>query len=100
MKYLKLILTLVFVTFGAVVYLSNAWMNQITSLSFSKIPQQIYVVPELPSVQMWAVVGSAFLLGIVFTLMHSSLNWISLVSKNRKISKLENKKTDSEEQQS
>ncbi|WP_462137974.1 LapA family protein [Candidatus Mycalebacterium sp.] len=100
MKYVKLILTLIFVVFGAVFYLSNAWMNEAMSVSFGKIPPQIYVIPELPAVQMWAVVASAFLLGIIFTLIHSSLNWLELVGKNRKISKLESKTPDSEEPQS
>lgn len=100
MKYVKLFLTLVFFAFGAVFYLSNEWMNEAASMSFSKIPPQIYTVPELPTVPVWTVVASAFLLGMIFTLIHSSLNWFELMSKNRKISRLESKMPEDEKEQS
>ena len=100
MKYLKLFLTLIFAVFAAVFYLSNSWLSEAATVSFGKIPPQIYAAPELPPVPVWTVVASAFLLGIVFTLIHSSLNWLELIGKNRKIKKLEGEMTDGESEQS
>lgn len=87
MKYLKAIFTLIFVAAGALIYLGNVeWMN--TSAVFSFNSFGLYEIPQVSATNGMAL-AAAFLLGMIFALIHSSLNWIELMSKNRKIKKLE-----------
>ncbi len=87
MKYVKLLATLIFVIAGAIVYFGNTeWMKTELVVSFLKVP--FYEIGDVYTTG-GAALGVAFLLGMAFTLIYSSLNWIELAGKNRKIRKLE-----------
>ena len=87
MKYLKIVITLIFVAVGAVVYFSNrGWMDAPAVIGFGAVPfREIMPVATTTGMALLA----AFLLGMIFALTHSSLNWMELIGKNRKIRKLE-----------
>lgn len=95
MKYLKTVLTLIFVIAGAVVYFSNKeWMSAPLMVNFNRVP--FYEIPPVYTDNRTAV-AAVFLLGMMLALIHSSLNWIELAGKNRKIRKLESEITESKE---
>ncbi|MGI9558098.1 MAG: hypothetical protein ACR2NQ_00305 [Thermodesulfobacteriota bacterium] len=88
MKYVKLLATLIFVIAGAVVYFGNTeWMKTKFDLSFESVAL-LYDIDAVTTTG-GAALGVAFLLGMAFTLIYSSLNWIELAGRNRKIRKLE-----------
>ncbi len=95
MKYLRIFLTLIFVLAGALLYRDNDWMGNEIVINFKSIP--FYSIAPIYT-KTGVVAALAFLLGMLFTLIHSSLNWIDLMGKNKKISKLESEKTGNEEQ--
>ena len=87
MKYLKIIFTLIFVAAGAALYFSNReWADTPAVIGFDSVP--FYSIPPVFSTN-GIILATTFLLGMVFALGHSSLNWIELIGKNRKIRKLE-----------
>ena len=87
MKYLKIIFTLIFVAAGAAVYFSNReFMHAPVTIGFESVPFY-HIAPVFTTAG--AVLAATFLLGMIFALGHSSLNWIELIGKNRKINKLE-----------
>ncbi len=96
MKYLKLFLTLIFVAFGAVVYLGNRdWMNGEMVLNLNRVP--FYEIAPVYT-KAGIAVAAGFLLGMIFALIHSSLNWIELMQSRRKIRRLEGEAEDKKEE--
>lgn len=88
MKYLRIIFTLIFVAGGAVIYFSNKeWMHAPVVVGFESLSMFKEVLPVATTTGF--ALFAAFLLGMIFALGHSSLNWIDLIGKNRKIRKLE-----------
>lgn len=84
MKYLKIFLTLIFAAAAAVFYLGNKeWLGGEVAVS---VP---FDEAASAHTKNGIVIAAAFLLGMLFTLIYSSLNWIDLMGRNRKISRLE-----------
>ncbi len=93
MKYLKLVLTLVFIAAGVLLYLGNKeFMHGDLVINFDAFVYEATAVHTKNGIAL----ASVFLLGMIFALIHSSLNWIELIRKNRKISSLESKISEDE----
>ncbi len=84
---------MIFVIAGALLYYGNDWMWAPLTVSLPSVP--FFEIPPFYT-KTGTVIATAFLLGMLFALIHSSLNWIDLIRKNRKLGRLESEMAESE----